>query len=102
MSILYAETFMLIYLGNFLPFTSKELNVLELFNEITILVVGYHLLTFSPLVPEAEVRYKMGFVCSGVVLLNVAVNLTMLVKTRIASICLKIKQRAILKRQKVL
>ena len=48
MCFLYMTTFTIIYVGYLQPFSEKSLNMLEVLNEITILAVGYHLITFTP------------------------------------------------------
>ena len=42
------------------PFTSNLQHNLEIFNEICILFVNYHLLTFTDFQPNPEVRDKIG------------------------------------------
>ena len=41
-----------IYIGYFKPFPSKLFNYLEVFNESSILVISYHLLTFTDWFPD--------------------------------------------------
>ena len=57
-----------------MPFEDPLLNYMELFNESSLLVTSYFLLTFTDFVPEPETRYTIGWVFSGVVALNLIVN----------------------------
>jgi hypothetical protein len=67
---------MLFYLLAYRPFTSKIINVLEIYNEISILILTYILWEFSDFVPSSTMRYKIGWFYSAVLVLNIAVNCT--------------------------
>lgn len=101
MCFLYMTTFTIIYVGYMQPFSEKSLNMLEVLNEITILAVGYHLITFTPFAQSPDAQYSMGFTCAGFVLLNVTANMVMLIREKLTGICLKVKYRAILQKKKV-
>jgi len=69
------------------------LNRLELFNEICILGVGYHLLLFTDFVPEPEIKYSIGW--SAIVLssLNIVVNLVMILIQTVQLIAAVVKKQ---------
>lgn len=43
-----------IYLGSIMPFEYKKTNYIEIFNEMTILAVGYHLMLFTDFLNDLE------------------------------------------------
>ena len=71
---IYSSIALLGYILMIMPFEDPLLNYMELFNESSILATSYFLLAFTDFVPEAETRYTIGWVFSGVVALNLVVN----------------------------
>ena len=53
---------------------TSVLNLNEMINEISILMVSYFMTVFSSFVKNVRVRYDMGLVCVNCVLLSVIVN----------------------------
>ena len=51
---------------------------LEFFNEIILTLVMYTIFTFSPWVPDAELRYQIGYVTIAIISLHLFVNLGMI------------------------
>ena len=51
---------MIIYVGLVWPFDTGYGNLIEIFNEIMNLIMLYHMITFSPFVPDPAIRYLMG------------------------------------------
>ena len=51
---------MIIYVGLVWPFNTAFGNLIEIFNEIMNLIMLYHMITFSPFVPDPAIRYQMG------------------------------------------
>lgn len=51
---------------------------MEIFNECTIIMVTYGLITFTEYVPEPETRYRIGWYYIGTALGNVLVHLSFL------------------------
>jgi len=52
--LLFLTSLIVIYNGLVEPFMFKYLAYLELFNELSIIVVGYHLVSFTDFVPDKE------------------------------------------------
>ena len=52
---------------------------MDMFNEIKLIVIMYHMACFSGLVPNPEDQYKIGYSCLAVLLLGTAVNFFQLV-----------------------
>ena len=57
------------------PFENPVLNKMEIFNEICIIVVGYHLILFTDYEPDDETQYKGGWSIIGITVLNIGVNM---------------------------
>ena len=53
------------YLCKFKPFSDRKILRLEIMNEVTNMVLLYHLMMFTEWVPEAKTRYAIGwsFIC---------------------------------------
>jgi hypothetical protein len=47
---------------------------MESYNEITILLVGYHLLLFTDFIEDSDMQYMVGFSVIVVTLLNILIN----------------------------
>ena len=60
------------------PFNSSLLNNQEVLNEITVLLSSYTLFCYSDFVPDPYTRYQVGWASIGIILLNLAMNLTFL------------------------
>lgn len=65
---------MLIFFIVIRPLTMKYLNIMELFNEVTLLICSYYLFCFTSFVPDVEFRYFLGWIFIGIVALNIIVN----------------------------
>jgi hypothetical protein len=80
-----------IYIIHAKPFDDSELNRIEIFNEMCILVTAYHLVCFTDLIPDDleydEIHKGIGISMVAVTALNVTVNTCIMIyKT-----CKKIK-----------
>ena len=53
--------FIIIYQGSICPFITRQQNRIELFNEVFITIITFHLCLFTQFVPEYEVQIKMGW-----------------------------------------
>lgn len=69
---------MLFYLGYFTPFKGTFYNVLEIFNEVCIVIIGYHLFGFTDFVPDLRIQYKIGYSAICITSTNILVNLIIL------------------------
>lgn len=58
-----------------MPFEDKELNLLEIFNEVTILVAGIHLLLLTDYDINYYLQYNLGWSLISVTSLNIFVNM---------------------------
>ena len=55
--LIYQCTLLIIYLFFVQPFERKIFNKLEIFNEITIVIVTYHLFVFTDFMDDPELKY---------------------------------------------
>jgi hypothetical protein len=69
---------MIIYLLGVKPFTEKRNNRLEIFNEISILIVSSHLYLFTPFLENPEVQYAAGWSIIVITTINISVNMAIL------------------------
>ena len=69
----------IIYLLWFMPFEETLVNLLEVMNEITTILMLYVMLTFSDWVPSPELRYQLGWIFIGVLVLNTVVHIYFLI-----------------------
>jgi hypothetical protein len=65
---------MITYLGAVQPFESPLLNYLDIFNEICLLGIGYHLTFFTEYESNFSIRYNVGWSVIMLTLLNFLVN----------------------------
>ena len=76
----YQSIGLLIYVVLVKPFEDPQQNKIEIFNELCILLSGYHLIAFTDFIPQGqaydEVRGWFGYSMIGITALNVVVNTT--------------------------
>ena len=58
----------------YMPMESRFANLIECFNDCTLLLLTYHLWCFTDIVGEPETRYELGYVFIGVSMGNVGVH----------------------------
>ena len=77
---------MIIYLVYFFPLKERKMVKLETFNEITTVVLMYHLMCFSNFVPEAETRNQIGFSFIGIASMNILVHFYLLARENVVKL----------------
>jgi len=82
-----------IILGRVAPFALRSANKFELFSECIVMLVMYHLICFTPFVPDLEVRFRLGYLVIGVICLHLTISLGILLKDTYRSIRFKRKVR---------
>lgn len=70
---------MVLYIVKIKPFKEKLLNNLEVFNELCVLAKSYHLLLFTSLVADVEIKYKVGWSFIGVTAINILANMLVVI-----------------------
>jgi hypothetical protein len=75
--------FQLCYLVRVRPFTEPQDNVLDIFNECSILLILTSLLPFAAGTDNVLAVYNFGYLVIGLFLFNIAVNILLLLRTNI-------------------
>ena len=65
---------MLLFIIDVNPLNQPFLNRIEIFNEVTLLILSYFLFFFSDFVPNVYMRYALGWAFIFIAVLNIAVN----------------------------
>ena len=63
-----------IIVGRVQPFRTPQKRRTEIFNEVILMMVMYCVMCFSPLVPDVEVKFLMGYVCQAFIISHLLVN----------------------------
>ena len=66
---------LMFFTGHVKPFKQKHHNVLEIINECLILVNTYFMIIYSGFIPDAHVKYSMGWANLSIIVCMVVVNL---------------------------
>ena len=80
------STFIIIAAGYIDARTRRYDRYMDVFNEIKLIVIMYHLMTFTDFVPAAETQNKIGLSCSAILILGTVTNMIMLFVTPIKSL----------------
>jgi len=60
-----------------------------MFSECIVMMVMYHIICFTPFVPEVEVRFKLGYLVCAIISSHLVVSLAILLKTNARIIRMK-------------
>ncbi|CDW82938.1 UNKNOWN [Stylonychia lemnae] len=74
------------------PFESTLLNNLEVFNEICILGVAYHLQIFTDYVPDVNIQYSAGWAIIAITVFNIVTNMGVMIYQTYLQLKVKLKQ----------
>ena len=74
------------------PLNSLKANLLEIFNDTTLLFLIYLLWSFTDMVVEPESRYELEFFFIGVILLNISVQIVLMLIHSFVVVRLKCKK----------
>ena len=72
---------------------------MEIFNEVTNIILVYHMLTFTDWVADPITRYSLGFSVILVVFANVTVHFTFLIQSSIYKVKLSCKKKLAAKKR---
>ena len=61
------------------PFTSGILNFMDIFNELALLGLSYHLLLLTDYLSDLQLQYYVGFSMIGLCLMNFFVNILLMI-----------------------
>jgi len=82
-----------IILGRIEPFSVKSKYHYEMFSEVILMLIMYHLICFTPFVPDVEVRFPLGYSVSGLICLHLAVSIFLILKESYTDLRMKNKVR---------
>jgi len=80
-----------IIIGRIRPFKETVRHNFEFFNEVIIMLVMYHIICFTPFVPDLEVRFRLGYLVCLVVAVHLLVNLFFMAKDSIRNLRMSYK-----------
>jgi hypothetical protein len=80
MAMVFTEVAAVILMGHIYPFETQFRHRLEMFNEVCLMFVIYAIICFSPFVTSYQRKHEMGFICCGIIGLNLSINLFFMVK----------------------
>ena len=89
---------MVIYFGWWWPFDSWFSTKMELFNEVTNLLLVYHMMTFTDWVDDPTMRYQIGYSVMVVVFMNMSIHFFFLILDTIRKTRLSIKKKMYLQK----
>jgi len=73
------------YIGSVQPFEDPLNNGLELFNELTVMGVGYHLFFLTDYMPDKIAQYRLGYSLIVVTSLNILINFGVIIISGVQS-----------------
>ena len=76
MALFYSSVIMVILGGNLNVRTTSYARKMDLFNEVRLIVIMYHMMLFTMFVPDLEMREKIGYSCASVVVLGLLFNMS--------------------------
>ena len=77
------------FVGYVKPFALPQVNTVELINETLTLLTTYSLFLFTDFVPDAQVRYTMGWAVIFLTLMLVVTNLYVILHKTVKTVSLK-------------
>ena len=81
------------YLLHFKPHCSFYSTIVEIFNEVINLILMYHILCFTFFVPEAKIRYLIGYSFIGFTVFNLGVHIILMLVEVFQSLAATFKAR---------
>ena len=82
----------IIYMLWYKPMETLQANLIEVFNDYTLLVMTYFLWCFTDIIGEPETRYELGYVFISIILGNVALHLILMITSILMDLKLKYKR----------
>ena len=86
---------MITYLMYVFPMNSRFLNGMEIMNEVTLFLTSYFLYLFTSFVPNAELRYEMGWYFIGIAASNIFLNWLAMVYKFVEPLVVFIKEKKV-------
>ena len=93
-------TTMMIYLGECWPFESTFATKMEIYNEVTNIILVYHMMTFTDWLDNPETRYNIGYSVLFLVCLNISIHFSYLMHDTFLRLKFSCKKKAHLRKLK--
>ena len=71
-----SSIFQIILIGFIEPYKEKAHNTGELINEVTTVLIMYHIFCFTDWIPDANVKYDLGYSCLTFNFINLSFNVS--------------------------
>ena len=88
------------YLLHFKPHCRFYSTIVEIFNEVINLILMYHILCFTFFVPDADIRYLIGYSFIGFTVFNLSVHIILMLVEVFQSIVSTFKDKYVKKTEK--
>ena len=83
---------MIIYLMYWWPFHTPLFTKIEVFNEVTTLLLLYHLFMFTDWLPKAKLRYLMGWSFIAITVVNLMFHLSSMLINTVGNLKKKVRK----------
>jgi hypothetical protein len=90
------------FLGIVMPFKDRSQTKRELFNQTCVVLMLYHCITFTNLVPDPLARYKMGYSMVVVTFFNIVVNMSRIAYSSIRDSLKKLRKSLLIRKHRKL
>jgi hypothetical protein len=84
---------MITLIGYIPPYIKSIRNTIELTNEAFVLVITYHLYTFTDFTPDVQTREKVGISLIAITIISIVVNFGVVTLTNMSLLIRKLKLR---------
>lgn len=84
---------MITLIGYIPPYIKSTSNTMELTNEAFVLIITYHLYTFTDFTPDVHTREKVGISLMAITIISIGVNFGVVTLTNISLLVRKLKLR---------
>ena len=103
MVLVHSTTVTMCFNAYYQPFVNKILNYLEIMNEVTILILIYHMIVFTDFVESRSVQYQLGYSVCIFTVLNICINVIFLITNLATTYYMRFKKSiyACLKARKI-
>ena len=82
----FVSVWMIIYLFHYWPFENRIFTILEVVNEVTTVLLLYHMLCYTDFVPDPWTRYIMGWSFILVTCGNLIIHVTLLARNSLVNL----------------
>jgi hypothetical protein len=92
MVLVHSTTMTMCFNAYFQPFVNNVLNYLEIMNEVTILILIYHMIVFTDFVESRTMQYQLGYLVCIFTVLNICINVIFLFSNLVTTYYMRLKK----------